>query len=542
MEARMLALSRVSKAYGPTKALTDVTLSLSAGHVHAILGENGAGKSTLVKILNGVVSADTGTIQLDGRDVSYSGLQGARSVGISTAFQELSMLPNLTVAENLLMPTLPRGAAGLVSKRKSHSKTAAILDKWELSLAPGALVGDLPLATKQRLELVRAFSQEPRVLILDEPTAALSDTEWLFRHIRAFINEQRTVVYISHRMPEIEEICDKGFVLRNGRVVDEFDRDRFDENRLISQMIGRSLDSTFPPRASAARETSALSVRGFSVGNALTDVDLTVAHGEIVGVAALDGQGQRELFYALFGAMKRTAGEVSVDGKTARAGSPRAALRSGDGGMVLVPEERKTEALFLQLPSDRNMTVPVLPKVALAGLIRPRVERARAAAAAREVDLSDGALAKSAGSLSGGNQQKVVLGKALQTSARMFLLFDPTRGIDAGTKHEVYALIGRLAEEGRGVLLHSTELPELVGLCDRVYTLYGGRVNGEFAGDQLTEHALLSAIVGQSGHPSADIATGETRTDEARTDETATDEASTAASSSGAHRDGAVTP
>lgn len=339
----MLALSRVSKAYGPTKALTDVTLSLSAGHVHAILGENGAGKSTLVKILNGVVSADTGTIQLDGRDLSYSGLQGARSIGISTAFQELSMLPNLTVAENLLMPALPRGATGLVSKRKSYSKAAAILDKWDLSLAPGALVGDLPLATKQRLELVRAFSQEPRVLILDEPTAALSDTEWLFRHIRAFISDERTVVYISHRMPEIEEICDKGFVLRNGRVVDEFDRDGFDENRLISQMIGRSLDSTFPPRASAARETPALSVRGFSVGSALTDVDLTVAHGEIVGVAALDGQGQRELFYALFGAMKRTAGEVSVEGRAARSSSPRAALRSGDGGMVLVPEERKTD-------------------------------------------------------------------------------------------------------------------------------------------------------------------------------------------------------
>lgn len=497
----MLVLSHINKAYGATKALTDVSLELSAGHVHAILGENGAGKSTLVKILNGVVAADSGTIRLHNREVDYSSLPGARAAGISTAFQELSLLPNLTVAENLLMPNLPRGGAGLVSKRKLHRRTEEILEKWDLPLAPGTLVASLPLATKQRLELVRAFSQEPGVLVLDEPTAALSDTEWLFRHIRNYINDERTVIYISHRMREIEEICDRGFVLRNGTVVDEFDRAGFDEHRLIGQMIGRSLEATFPVRTRSVKATTALTVEGFSVGNSLSDADLTVRHGEIVGVAALDGQGQRELFYALYGAMKPTAGTVTVNGQAVRPRSPRAALRAGGSGVVLVPEERKTEALFLQLPADQNMTVPVLRKVATAGLIRPRVERDRAVEAAREVDLAGAALDKQAGQLSGGNQQKVVLGKALQTSAHVFLLFDPTRGIDAGTKHEVYALIGRLAQSGFGVLLHSTELPELVGLCDRVYTIYGGRVNGEFSGEQLTEHALLGTMVGRETDP-----------------------------------------
>ncbi len=498
----LIEVNHLSKAFGETRALDDVSLQLRGGEVHALLGENGAGKSTLVKIATGVVTPDAGELVIDGETVLFGSARQAGVGGVSTAFQELSLLPNLSVAENLLLPDLPRGRAGLVSRRKTRSQAARILADWDLQLSPDAAVEGLPLAAKQRLEIVKALRHEPKLLILDEPTAALADTAWLFGHIRRATAAGCAVLYISHKLPEIKEICDRGTVLRNGRVVGTFERENFDEDRLITQMIGRSFEATFPARSGDRHDEIALRIKDLESGDTLHGATLNVHKGEVVGLAALEGQGQRDLFYTIYGVQKPTAGTIEVEGSAAKIRSPRAALHVGSG-IALVPEERKAEALFLELDGRKNLTVPILDKVATGGFISRRRERRRAAEEAEALNVDVAALDRPVGRLSGGNQQKVVLGKTLLTGAKTLLLFDPTRGIDAATKLEIYDLVRRLADQGTAILVYSTEIPELVGLCDRVYAMYGGRITGEFTAEQLTEDNVMTATIGhhRNGHP-----------------------------------------
>lgn len=486
----------LSKGFGETQALSDVSIQFERGEVHGLLGENGAGKSTFVKILSGVLVPDSGAVMVDGDQVRLGSPRAARAAGISTAFQELSLLPNLTVAQNLLLPDLPRGAIGILSGRALHRRARGILDAWSLEAPLNEEVGNLDLATKQRLEIVKALSHEPELLILDEPTAALADTSWLFAHIATATSRGAAVLYISHLLPEIRQMCDRGTVLRNGAVAGQFVREDFDEEKVITQMIGRSLEATFPDRRQEPRDEVALRVRGLVVaGGSLNDARLEVRRGEVVGVTALEGQGQRDLFYALYGARRISAGTVELDGKPVRVRTPREALRAGSG-IALVPEERKVEALFLELSGRQNLTVPILSEVSLGPLLMGGRERLRAREEARILNIDPGALGRPVGQLSGGNQQKVVLAKTLLTGAKVLLLFDPTRGIDPATKHEIYDLIRKLGDAGSAVLMYSTEIPELVGLCDRVYALYEGRITAEFAGDSLTDDKLLAAALG----------------------------------------------
>lgn len=490
-----LQVDGLAKAYGATVALRQVTLDLRQGEVHALLGENGAGKSTLVKILSGIVTPDRGTLLLDGADYRPSSLMEARRAGISTAFQELSLLPNLTVATNLLLPTLIKGAGGLAAARRNQERAAEILAEFDAAdISPRALVSDLSLAQKQRLEIVRALSHRPRVLILDEPTAALAEPEWLFRLIaRVTAAGEVSILYISHRLAEVRRLCQRGTVLRNGESIGTVSLSGTLDADIFRMMVGTSPEGhqgQTPDAISA--HVPAIAVRGLT-GRTITDVGFTLHQGEILGVAALEGQGQRELLRILAGAGAPVAGTIEVEGHALRAATPAAALAAGIG---FVPEERKTEGIFLTLGTAANISFPILNRLQRFGLINRSRERVAVQGEAARVELAPRYLDMRIGALSGGNQQKALVARVLLSGARNLVLFDPTRGVDVGTKQVIYGVIRDFVAAGGSVLIYSTELAELVQLVHRCLVLYQGRVMGEVSGPEMTEERLVSLATG----------------------------------------------
>jgi len=488
----------LSKFYGDAIALNDTSLTMNEGEVHAIVGENGAGKSTLVKVLSGIVSPDSGSVMIAGEALEFGQPKRSAALGVSTAFQELSLIPNLTVAENVLIADLPT-RLGVVTRKAVEGKAQAILLDWGVTdIAVRGEVAALSLSAKQRIEIVCALRRKPKILILDEPTAALPDTRWLFEHVRRLRDQGTCVIYISHKLAEIEEICDRGTIMRNGGVVGTFSRDSFDHEQIISTMIGRSISLAFPPRATPLSDGApvVLSAKKVKVGTQVAGVSLEVRSGEIVGIAGLEGQGQRELFYALGGALPIASGDVEVGGEPANLRTPRTAMRSGPG-IALVPEERKKDGIFADMTSIRNITVPVLHKVANADILSSRKELRTAAKAGDENHLPKAFLTRNVGQLSGGNQQKTVLARTSLTGAQVLLMFDPTRGIDPSAKLEVYSTLRASAEEGAATLLYSTEIPELLGLCDRILVMYGGEIVKSFAGTEATEEKVMAAAVGR---------------------------------------------
>ncbi len=491
----VLLVRGLAKSYGATAALRQVSLDLHAGEVHALLGENGAGKSTLVKILSGIVAPDAGELILAGTPYRPGSLMQARAAGISTAFQELSLLPNLTVATNLMLPRLRKGFAGLTSARRNQQHATAILAEYGASdISRAALVGDLSLAEKQRVEIVRAVSHRPRLLVLDEPTAALAEPEWLFSLIERLAAEGIAILYISHRLAEVRRLCRRGTVLRNGESIGTVNLSGTTDADIFRMMVG-----TPPDRRSAAAATGAaaaapvaLAVRGLG-GTDVADVDFDVHVGEIVGVAALEGQGQRELFRMLAGVARIAHGTVAIAGRPTRLASPAQAARKGIG---FVPEERKTEGVFLGLGTGENMSLSILDRLQRLGLIDRKRERAALRDGARRVDLAERALDQPISALSGGNQQKALLGRVLLSGARNLVLFDPTRGVDVGTKQVIYGVIRDFVGQGGSVLIYSTELAELVQFVHRCLVLYRGRIVGEVSGEALSEEHLVSLATG----------------------------------------------
>jgi ribose transport system ATP-binding protein len=463
--------------------------------VHALLGENGAGKSTLVKILSGIVRPDTGTVRLGGRPFVPHSLMQARAAGVSTAFQELSLLPNLTVATNLSLPHQRKGPVGLASKRLSEADGATLLAEFDAAdIAPDALVGDLSLAEKQRVEIIRAVSHRPRLLILDEPTAALAEPEWLFRIVERLAADGVSVLYISHRLAEVRRLCRRGTVLRNGESIGTVDLAGARDADIFRMMVGRGAEEQAGARTTRARsgDVPALDIRALR-GPGVDSVSFQVHRGEILGVAALEGQGQRELFRMLGGAAPIESGNVAVDGQPAHLGTPLLALRAGIG---FVPEERKTEGIFLGLTTSSNISLPILGRLLHFGLIDRARERAAVAGTARTVDLASRYLGMRISALSGGNQQKALVARVLLSGARNLVLFDPTRGVDVGTKEVIYGVVREFAAQGGSVLIYSTELSELVLLVDRCLALYRGRIAGEASGSELSEERLVSLATG----------------------------------------------
>jgi ribose transport system ATP-binding protein len=492
-------LSNVTKRFGATVALDNASFRVKRGAVHALLGENGAGKSTTVKLLSGLMQPDEGSISIMGQNVNMRGPKDAHRAGVQTAFQEMTLVRDLTVAQNLLMSYEPTGWFGRIRQREAQRQAAEWLDKLELGdVRPGAYIRDLALPVRQKIEIAKALVRKPEVLLLDEPTSALSgrDVSWLARRIEEMKARGVTFVFITHRMQEVREFCDSLTVYRNGHDVGAFDTAAISDDEVIRLVIGRSMEAKYPPKIAspAALETPAMEARGIKVDAMVNDFDLTLKAGEVHGIAALQGMGQREIFEALFGAEFIDAGQILVDGKPVTLTSTADSLKAGVSTSFL-PEDRKTEGLFLRLPGGENVSLPVIKRYTRFGLIDRKREQAAIKRALAQMEVNPRAVYKPCLSFSGGNQQKIAMAKWLLTQSRVWLMFDPTRGIDVGTKHQIFVLMRAFAAAGGSVLFYSTDVPELVNVCDRVTVVYRGRNVAELAGEALTEENVMRKML-----------------------------------------------
>jgi len=483
----------VSKRYGGVTALDNVDFQCEAGRIHAVLGENGAGKSTLIKIVAGVVQPDSGSMKLEGQPVTFLSPGEATRAGIVCIFQELSLMPDLTVADNICITDPPR-RFGMIDTGTQQRRAAELLARIGCAdVHPMEPVKNLPLSRRQMVEIAKALGRKPKMLILDEATSALTATDVtkVYETLRALRAEGLSILYISHRMHEIAELADDCSVFRNGRHVQTFPKGSKTDDEVVELMIGREYTHVFPPKPQRPPPPPALAVDNLGWGDRLHDISLTVGKGEIVGLGGLDGQGQRELLLALFGVLRGVTGTVRIGDKPVRIGSPRQA-KSAAVGMALIPEDRKTEGLMLPMSVRDNISMAAISKLSKGFIVDRAEENARIAAMVQKLQIKVGNIDDPVATLSGGNQQKVVIGKWLMTEADLILLNDPTRGIDVGTKQELYQLLRDLADSGRSILFYSTDYDELIGCCDRVAILYDGRIVRELKGADINERNIIA--------------------------------------------------
>jgi rhamnose transport system ATP-binding protein len=490
-----LALDGASKSFGAVHALRAATLELYGGHVRALLGENGAGKSTLVKTLAGVYRPDAGTVMVDGQAVDFHGPLDARDKGIAIIYQEPTLFPDLSVAENVFMGRQPLSAGKRIDKGELHDRTAELFRQLGVAIAPERPVRGLSIADQQLVEIAKALSFDARVLIMDEPTAALSGTEVerLFRVTRTLKERGAAIMFISHRLEEIFAICDQVTVMRDGAVTFSGELAGKTNDDLVRMMVGRDLDTLFPKVASEIGST-VLSVERLTREGVFFDVSFEVRAGEIVALSGLVGAGRSEVARAIFGIDRADAGHVEINGRRLPNHKPTAAMRAGIG---FVPEDRRQQGLVMDLSIARNATMTRMHQLAPGGIIRAARERALASEWATRLQLKYHRLDDTVGTLSGGNQQKVVLAKWLATQPKLLIIDEPTRGIDVGTKSEVHRLISELASRGLAVLMISSELPEVLGMADRVLVMHEGRLTGEFSREEANEERVMRAATGQ---------------------------------------------
>ncbi|MEH6726345.1 MAG: sugar ABC transporter ATP-binding protein, partial [Hyphomicrobiales bacterium] len=455
----IIEVTNLRKAYGPTIANDDVSFSVAPGAVHALLGENGAGKSTTMKLLSGLIRPDDGTIRIDGKQITLKSPRDAHAVGIQTAFQELTMIPDLTVLENMMLPKGPKNPLYMLKSGEAGRQVSAHFRSVGLSVDLGALASELDLATRQKIEIARAIFRDPRILLLDEPTSALTgdDVDWLGRVIADAKARGMTILFISHRIPEVRAFCDTLSILRNGKHVKSARVDEITDDEIIEMIIGRSVEATFPPRDSkpAHAEKPVLEAHNLSAGDKLRDINFALHPGQILGIAGLQGMGQKDLFTALFGDTHIDSGEMIVDGSPVHLRSPADALHPSIA-IGLVPEERKTEGLFLTLPGKQNASLPVIARFRKGLLLNSEDEAEATAKAFEAVEVDERAQYLPVSAFSGGNQQKIAIAKWLVAQSRILLLFDPTRGIDVGTKQQLYTLMSEFVSAGGAILFHST--------------------------------------------------------------------------------------
>lgn len=503
-------MTGITKRYGGVVALDNVDFTCSAGTVHAILGENGAGKSTLVKIMSGVVRPDAGGMSLDGRPVSFDRPAAATAAGISCVFQELSLLPHLSVADNIFITNPPR-RYGMIDAVAQRRKAEALLARlgWN-DISPRQQVRDLSLSRRQMVEVAKMLARQPKMLIFDEATSALAseDFEKVSELLQRLRSDGLSIIYISHRLHEADRLANVYSVFRNGRHVETFPKGARSGDEIVQLMIGRQVDKLFPSRSGRAPGGApVLQVRGLNWPPRLTDLSLAIGRGEIVGLGGLDGQGQRELLLGLFGVLRQQRGIVEIDAKPVSITAPMRA-KSKRHRMALIPEDRKTEGLVLAMSVAENITLASLGDVTRGIAIDRRREAERVDGIVRRLQIKLGAVTDPVATLSGGNQQKVVLAKWLLTEPRIVLLNDPTRGIDIGTKQEIYQLLRNLADEGAAILFYSTDYDELIGCCDRVLIMYQGRIARELTGDEITETNIVAAALGLHGSGAAERSAG----------------------------------
>ena len=502
----------VSKRYGGVRALEKADIDIVPGRIHAILGENGAGKSTLIKVMAGVVAPDEGRMMLDGREVSFASPAAANQAGIVCIFQELSLIPDLSVADNIVISNPPT-FLGMIDRGKQRQiAEEALARAGAEDIHPLALVKDLPLSRRQMVEIAKALARHPRILILDEATSALTaaDVAKIFVVLKRLRSEGLALLYISHRMHEIAQLADECSVFRNGQKVATYVAGSKTDNEVVELMIGREYKNVFPPKPASppAAQAPVLECRNLSWTDRLKNISLSVKAGEIVGLGGLDGQGQRELLLALFGVLRSCSGEIRIDGKPVSIASPSMA-KSAAIGMALIPEDRKTEGLMLPMTVRENLTFAALDRISNGGIVNRVTEQRLIDDMIKLLGIRTAGADIAVGALSGGNQQKVVIAKWMMNRPRIILLNDPTRGIDVGTKQELYLLLRKLADAGAAILFYSTDYDELIGCCNRVLVLYDGGIKRELAGAGITERALIaSALNIEMGEASMQAAAG----------------------------------
>ncbi|MET9813251.1 MULTISPECIES: sugar ABC transporter ATP-binding protein [unclassified Streptomyces] len=496
-EPPLLSMSGITKSFPGVRALDGVDLDVVAGEVHCLLGQNGAGKSTLIKVLAGAHQPDTGRLRWRGEDVTLRSPISAMRLGIATIYQELDLVEHLSVAENVHLGHEPTTAGFVVRGKAAKESTAALLKRLgHAEIDPGRLVGELSAAQQQIVSMARALSHDVRLIVMDEPSAALDPDEVdnLFRIVGDLTAAQVAVVYISHRLEEIRRIGDRVTVLKDGRAVaNGLPAKSTPTREVVALMTGRNVEYVFPDRPVAPPSGEpVLKVQGLSRQGEFETLDLEVRPGEIVGLAGLVGSGRSEILETVYGARKPTSGRVLVDGRALKPGSVRAAVRAGLG---LAPEERKAQALLMLESVTRNVSVSSMSRFSRGGWIDRGAELGAARAATRELSLRPDNPSAPVRTLSGGNQQKAVLARWLLRGCKVLLLDEPTRGVDVGARAELYAVIRRLADEGLAVLLVSSEVPEVLGLADRVLVLREGRVVHTAPARELDEHRVLDLVM-----------------------------------------------
>jgi len=491
----MLRLIGIEKSFPGVKALRDVSFDVRAGEVHALLGENGAGKSTLIKIMSGVYQPDSGSIEIDGTPTALTSPDVARATGIATIYQELLLFPELTVAENVFAGHAPKTRFGGLDWRRMRARAKELLASLDIhDLDPNAIVGTLSVGNRQRVEILRALSQDARVLIMDEPTAALAehDVNRLFDIVRRLRARGVGVVYISHRMDEIFELADRVTVLRDGSYVGTRSVAATDSAELVEMMVGRRIESLFP-KITVPIGAPVLELRGLSRLPRSRPTSFTVHAGEIVGLAGLVGSGRSELAQIVFGATPASGGEMLLDGKPVTVRNPGQARALG---IAYVPEDRGTQGLVRPMTVRENMSLTVLRAVSHAGFLDVGAEERLADDYVARLSIRTAGIEVAALKLSGGNQQKIVLGKWLATKPKLLILDEPTRGIDVGAKAEIHRLMGELAGQGLAILMISSELPEVLGMSDRVFVMREGALVAEFARANASQAAVVAAMMG----------------------------------------------
>ncbi len=492
----LLALEHAEVSYGAVRALRDGTLSVGAGEVRALVGENGAGKSTLVKVLGGVQGLDAGRMLVADEETAFANPTEARNAGIAVIYQEPTLFPDLSVAENIAMGRHPLRGGRRIDRKAMHDEAQALLDRLGVKLDAERPVRGLSIADHQVVEIAKALSFEAKVLIMDEPTAALSgpEVERLFGVVRALKERGAGILFISHRLEEVFAICETVTVMRDGAVVADERTADISEDDLVRRMVGRDLGALFP-KVAAELGAPLLKVSRLTREGVFTDVSFEVRAGEIVALAGLVGAGRSEVARVIFGVDRADAGTVEVAGKQLLNGRPTAAMAAG---LAFVPEDRRQQGLVMEASIKRNATLTTLSKLTRFGLMSGKAERVLADDWAKRLQLKFHSLDDTVGTLSGGNQQKVVLAKWLSTEPKVLIVDEPTRGIDVGTKSEVHRLLSDLAGEGLAILMISSELPEVLGMADRVLVMHEGRITGELTRADADEESVMRAATGRT--------------------------------------------
>ena len=491
MSENILELKGIRKSFSGVEVLHNVSFELRPGEVHALLGENGAGKSTLVKIITGVHQPDAGVILLNNEPVRFHDARESRQAGIAAIYQELSLFPDLDVAENIFVGRHPLTTGRRVDWRKLYSEAGKLLESLGVKLNLKQKARALSIAQQQMVEIARAFSIKARILIMDEPTSSLTlhEVDDLFRLVRRLRAEGAAIIFISHRLEELYSLADRVTVLRDGSYVDTRPMKEVTRNELIRMMVGRSINNLFPKQDVQIGDV-VLKVEHLTRVGSFHDVSFELRRGEILGLAGLVGAGRTNVARAIFGVEPATGGRIEVDGQEVAITSPLQAIKLG---LAYVPEDRQLHGLIPTMPLTPNISLPMLPAYAQNGWLRDKLERKSAFGAAIQMEVRANNIWQLARELSGGNQQKVVLAKWLSTNPRILILDEPTRGIDVGTKAAVHGLMSKLAAEGLSILMISSELPEILGMSDRVMVMREGYVTGEFSRAEATQEKIISA-------------------------------------------------